>query len=1057
MANEFKVKKGLIVTGSGGTIFDIQGSQGQLFSVTDDLTGVLFSVNDISGIPIFEVSSDDELNMGTYGAEAIKIIGSTTTISNLVVTGTTLVTNLNADYLDGQHGSFYYPASNPNGYSSSAGSVDFNNLTNKTSGTGTYQTSGDFRAPIFYDSNDTNYYADFNATSDSAIRVRGGALHGPNPSWGKYLLVGGDGRQNYTNNADVASVCTTDGNLHIDAGSGKSLYLNFYDGNEIYLGNGSSGIASSILNDGSHRPQIIYDYNNTAFYLDPNATSNLYDLQLTGAKDTYLLINPGNGYEAMVRYLGGSGSSWYVGKRTANNLVGTESFHFYSEAAGATVGGVDTGGNIHASTSMRAPVFYDSNNTSFFLDPNGTSNVNNMIVNGSLGVGVSPTEKLEVNGNIKTTKTYVGPTGIVTIFTNANNANSYEQFETGLAITRAAANGPYNPLFQSSYIQEGLTNMEWNADGWGTLSNVESRTYIDSLYNVIGGNFGNNIVGLELVLRSKITRNYYKIKFTSWTQGGNGGGFVYTRELISIADYYVKAKGFILNNGAIGYLKSDGTVDVNDVVTTTYDGSVSKLNFKNNPLANITIDSSNQMNFGTDIFIKNTLRIGNGSNNDYESTGFGYGVFASNPTGNANTTIGAYSLYFNTTGGYNTALGYQSGMYTASGNSNSTGNNSVFLGTQTRPQLNGQTNQIVIGYTVNGRGSNTVTIGNGNVTNNYFNGDVNATSSFKAPIFYDSDNTSYYVNPSSHSRLNTLDVMSYVSAPIFYDINNTGYYVDPTSTSNLVGLTVANTISGNISGNAASATNASQLGGIAADRFVFGDGANGRSKSNGNANTSDSSNSSGFYFGNSTTGMPTTDWWNWLTVAGNSWSGSDGYRYQLAASFWGDDLRFRRQQTGGWQSWVSLLHSGNYSAYSSFSGPVSGTLFSDSDNTAYYFDGNNTGDSIRVAGDIVAYYSDERLKNKKGNIENALEKVLSLNGFYYEPNEIAQDLGYKKKLEVGVSAQEVEAVLPEIIKDAPIGGGYKTLDYSKLTPLLIEAIKEQQKQIEELKKLIPIK
>lgn len=134
-------------------------------------------------------------------------------------------------------------------------------------------------------------------------------------------------------------------------------------------------------------------------------------------------------------------------------------------------------------------------------------------------------------------------------------------------------------------------------------------------------------------------------------------------------------------------------------------------------------------------------------------------------------------------------------------------------------------------------------------------------------------------------------------------------------------------------------------------------------------------------------------------------------------------------------------------------GEIRSPIYYESSNTAYYFDGGNTGDSIRAAGDIVAYYSDERLKDRKGNIENALEKVLSLNGFYYEPNERAQELGYKKKPEVGVSAQEVEAILPEIVKDAAIGYGYKTLDYSKLVPLLIEAIKEQQKQIDELKSI----
>ena len=58
MANEFKIKKGLIVTGAdGGTVVDIQGSQGQLFSVTDDLSGSIFAVSDISGVPILDINS----------------------------------------------------------------------------------------------------------------------------------------------------------------------------------------------------------------------------------------------------------------------------------------------------------------------------------------------------------------------------------------------------------------------------------------------------------------------------------------------------------------------------------------------------------------------------------------------------------------------------------------------------------------------------------------------------------------------------------------------------------------------------------------------------------------------------------------------------------------------------------------------------------------------------------------------------------------------------------------------------------------------------------------
>jgi hypothetical protein len=66
---------------SGSTVLDIQGSQGQLFSVIDALSGSLMSVNDISGLPILEVFSDDRVVMGTYGAPAVIISGSNTVIS----------------------------------------------------------------------------------------------------------------------------------------------------------------------------------------------------------------------------------------------------------------------------------------------------------------------------------------------------------------------------------------------------------------------------------------------------------------------------------------------------------------------------------------------------------------------------------------------------------------------------------------------------------------------------------------------------------------------------------------------------------------------------------------------------------------------------------------------------------------------------------------------------------------------------------------------------------------------------------------------------------------
>jgi hypothetical protein len=60
-------------------------------------------------------------------------------------------------------------------------------------------------------------------------------------------------------------------------------------------------------------------------------------------------------------------------------------------------------------------------------------------------------------------------------------------------------------------------------------------------------------------------------------------------------------------------------------------------------------------------------------------------------------------------------------------------------------------------------------------------------------------------------------------------------------------------------------------------RFIFGDGVRGRSKSMTSGKQHfRSRNSSGFYFGNNTTGMPTTDWWSWNGTIGNDWATTDG-------------------------------------------------------------------------------------------------------------------------------------------------------------------------------------
>jgi hypothetical protein len=106
--------------------------------------------------------------------------------------------------------------------------------------------------------------------------------------------------------------------------------------------------------------------------------------------------------------------------------------------------------------------------------------------------------------------------------------------------------------------------------------------------------------------------------------------------------------------------------------------------------------------------------------------------------------------------------------------------------------------------------------------------------------------------------------------------------------------------------------------------------------------------------------------------------------------------------------------------------------------------------AITATGEITAYYSDKNLKKDIVEITDPIAKVMSLRGVTFRPNETALALGITDKEEVGVIAQEVEAVLPQLVTPSAFAG-YKTVKYDKLTALLLEAVKAQQLQIDALR------
>ena len=129
--------------------------------------------------------------------------------------------------------------------------------------------------------------------------------------------------------------------------------------------------------------------------------------------------------------------------------------------------------------------------------------------------------------------------------------------------------------------------------------------------------------------------------------------------------------------------------------------------------------------------------------------------------------------------------------------------------------------------------------------------------------------------------------------------------------------------------------------------------------------------------------------------------------------------------------------------------------------------GTNYGSgNCYLTGTLSQNYSDIRLKNDLGTIENALDKVMTLRGFRYTINQLGVDLGFNDVgVEAGLSAQDVKAVLPEAVMLAgsdmapgengetisKSGEYYLTLRYDRVVPLLVNAIKELKAELDSVK------
>jgi hypothetical protein len=283
-----------------------------------------------------------------------------------------------------------------------------------------YQESlNSLRAPIFYDSNDTAYYTDPNSTSRINALTANSILVGSTaaglvvtPSWTSadadqwpYLYWHRDNSNDWDeglikNGSSRGFFGKPGWGIHMHSTKSFHVFSSGWTRNFGVEHGGSCRAAGDL------RAPIFYDLDDTGYYVDPavgsvlkgvqintssNGTGNALKIYATGAHQ-YPQIYSNGGWEAMWNYKNNA-AEWYVGLRTTSQLLGTSGFHFFNTTSSQTVGGWDINGHSYSIASSRAPIFYDQNNTAYYVDPSGGTNLNGntRITNTRFGVSTSGT------------------------------------------------------------------------------------------------------------------------------------------------------------------------------------------------------------------------------------------------------------------------------------------------------------------------------------------------------------------------------------------------------------------------------------------------------------------------------------------------------------------------------------------------------------------------------------------------------------------------------------------------------------------------------------------
>ena len=450
------------------------------------------------------------------------------------------------------------------------------------------QSDTDIRAPIFNDSNDTSYYMDPNTNVPLyGTRLRSGILFGPNYSWGAYLLVGGNGKASgYQDNASVASVASTDGSLHLGAGSGKIMYLNYYDGDAVYFCNGASGHVGTINNSGYAYFPIYYDWNNTGYYVDPSSTTQLsYVLadnwfRPQGATGLYFQTyghgvwppeGSGNPYGNITTYgTGRNGwAGWGLGDRfclmhdhqNGGNTLGMHenNYGWVWRWIADSYFTVDRGYSIFAN-SARAPIFYDSNDTNYYCDPNATTRLNNLIITGTVS-------GIPTGGGI--TSINISGAGLSSNTLTSNGTLS-------LFGTLSLANGGTGSSLGNGSAGQVLTSNGGGGSYWNTPSGGGIATPVSKANGGTGSSLGYGSVG-EVLVSNGSSGSYWgsAVKPTTITSGNSQYNITLKTFDVSGSgsSYGIGLSVYNEDTGTRGFLVARQAMSIGSSTSMTYSGA----------------------------------------------------------------------------------------------------------------------------------------------------------------------------------------------------------------------------------------------------------------------------------------------------------------------------------------------------------------------------------------------------------------------------------------------------------------------------------------------------